>query len=371
MEEQPDIALLQQAIERFNSASSTLMSSYQTLEEQVRLLTEEVDHKKQLLNSILDSIDVGVVYYDAHGIVQLLNRAAERLLDISASDVMGHDAVPAVFSEDQVVCAGGRAFPAILSRSDVKNQAGIPTGSVLFFQDITRMKQLEAENERNRRLTAMGELITKIAHEIRNPLGSIELFASLLSKDLEGSPAASYAGRISNSVRHLVNTLDNMLRFSGGLRPVFAPLILNTLLAELVDEFREIFLSSRIRLVLLQDELFSLSGDRGLLRQALINILLNAFQAMPDGGTITIESLREAAGPVVTIRDEGTGMDQETASRLFEPFYSTKNRGTGLGMSIVASIFEAHQAKVSVESALGAGTTVRIEFQQQERESAS
>lgn len=361
-DEQPDIALLKQAIDRFNTASSTLMSSYRTLEEQVRLLTEEVEHKKQLLNSILDSIDVGVVYYDGAGTVQLINRAAEQLLGVSDTDVIGRATLPAVFSEDQVVCDDGKSFPAILSRSEVKNQGGDTTGSVLFFQDITRMKQLEAENERNRRLTAMGELITKIAHEIRNPLGSIELFASLLSKDLEGTSSASYAGRISNSVRHLVNTLDNMLRFSGGVRPVIAPVVLNTLLSELVDEFREVFLASRIVIELHQEDAFVLQADRGLLRQAFINILLNAFQAMPDGGTITMESRKGVTGPVVSIHDEGIGMDQETAARLFEPFYSTKDRGTGLGMSIVAGIIEAHHARIHVGSTRGTGTTITIEF---------
>jgi len=358
----PDRVLLEQAIERFNTASSTLMNSYQTLQAQVRLLTEEVAHKKQLLNSILDSIDVGVVYFDADGTVQLMNRSAEGLLGISADRVLGTPSLPAVFSEEQVTCTDGRRFPAIISRSAVKNQSGLPTGSVLFFQDITRLKQLEAENERNRRLTAMGELITKIAHEIRNPLGSIELFASLLSKDLEGTPSASYAGRISNSVRHLVNTLDNMLRFSGGVRPVFAPLVLNVVLSELIDEFREVFLSSGIDLTLTSDEVYALQGDRVLLRQAFINILLNAFQAMPDGGTITMGIRQGEAGPVVAIRDSGTGMDQETASRLFEPFYSTKDRGTGLGMSIVAGIMEAHGAHIHVQSEPGAGTTVSIEF---------
>lgn len=365
MTEQPDMELLKQAIDRFNTASSTLMSSYQTLQEQVRLLTGEVEHKKQLLNSILDSIDVGVVYFDAEGTVQLLNRSAENLLGTAAGDVIGRPALPAVFSDDQVVCENGRQFPAIISRSVVENQEGVPSGSVLFFQDITRMKQLESENERNRRLTAMGGLITKIAHEIRNPLGSIELFASLLSKDLEGTPTASYAGRISNSVRHLVNTLDNMLRFSGGVRPVLSPVMLDSVLGELADEFREVFLSSGIVLELHQEGGLPIQADRGLLRQAFINILLNAFQAMPDGGTIEIRSVRGPNGPVVTVSDQGIGMDEETAARLFEPFYSTRDRGTGLGMSIVAGIFEAHHARITVASSPGVGTSITIEFSQE------
>ncbi|HSW63292.1 MAG TPA: ATP-binding protein [Dissulfurispiraceae bacterium] len=357
-----DITLLNQAMERFNSASSAVMAYYQTLEERVRLLTEEVEHKKQLLNSILDSIDVGVVYFDGDGTVQLVNSTVERLLDTSAMALIGKNALPAAFNEQQVACAGGKAFPAIISRSEVKNEHGETTGSVLFFQDITRLKELEAENERNRRLTAMGELVTKIAHEIRNPLGSIELFASLLIKDLDGTPSASYAGRISNSVRHLVNTLDNMLRFSGGVRPFFAEVSLHAVLSELVEDFRGVFHGSRIILALHASEPFVMHADRGLLRQAFINLLLNAFQAMPDGGKIEIRLERVAEGVLIVFSDTGTGMDEGTAARLFEPFFSTKDRGTGLGMSITAGIIAAHGGRIQVRTAQGAGTAFKIGF---------
>lgn len=357
-----DITLLNQAIERFNSASTAVMAYYQTLEERVRLLTEEVDHKKQLLNSILDSIDVGVVYFDGSGVVQLVNSTAERLLDAPAVSLIGTASLPAVFGEQHVACSGGKKFPAIISRSEVKNQQGETTGSVLFFQDITRLKELEAENERNRRLTAMGELVTKIAHEIRNPLGSIELFASLLVKDLEGTPSASYAGRISNSVRYLVNTLDNMLRFSGGVRPSFSEVDLREVVNELVEDFRGVFLGSRIELILRASEPFFLRADRSLLRQAFINLLLNAFQAMPDGGKIEIGMERVDDDVQVIFSDTGIGMDEETAVRLFEPFFSTKDRGTGLGMSITATIITAHEGRIQVQSEPGSGTVFTIVF---------
>ncbi len=362
IENPQDITLLGQAIERFNSASSAVMAYYQTLEERVRLLTDEVEHKKQLLNSILDSIDVGVVYFDGNGVVQLVNKTAECLLEASASTLAGSVSLPAVFSEQTVVCASGKEFPAIISRADVKNQQGDTAGSVLFFQNITRLKELEAENERNRRMTAMGELVTKIAHEIRNPLGSIELFASLLIKDLEGTPTASYAGRISNSVRHLVNTLDNMLRFSGGVRPSFAALDLREVVSELVEDFRGVFLGSRIVLSLRASGPFPMMADRSLLRQAFINLLLNAFQAMPDGGKIEISMTRAGEDVHILFSDTGTGMDEETSARLFEPFFSTKDRGTGLGMSIAASIILAHAGSIQVQSAPGAGTVFTIVF---------
>ncbi|HMK44638.1 MAG TPA: ATP-binding protein [Dissulfurispiraceae bacterium] len=359
-DDKKDVALLGQAIEQFNSASSAVLTYYRTLEDKVRLLTEEVDQKKQLLNSILDSIEVGVVFYDADGTVQLLNRAAEEMLGVSASAVIGTREIPAVFSDDDVLRADGRRFPAIISRAGVHNQQGSRSGSVLFFQDISRLKELEVENERNQRLTAMGELVTKIAHEIRNPLGSIELFASLLSKDLEGSQSSEYARRISNSVRHLVNTLDNMLRFSRGVRPVPADVSLGEIARELVEDFGSIFRGSGVEFRAEISSDCMLSADRGLLRQAFINMALNSFQAMPDGGRISIGVNCSDSVAEVSLQDTGSGMDAVTAARLFEPFFSTKDRGTGLGMSITASIIQAHHGQIRVKSAPGKGTTFTI-----------
>ena len=239
----------------------------------------------------------------------------------------------------------------------------------------------------------------KIAHEIRNPLGSIELFASLLSNDLKDTEHGDYANRISNSVRALVNTLDNMLRFTKEIKPKLEYYCLNDLIRETCDEFKELFLNSDIQLCLSEDEKHWLYVDKGLMRQALINILLNSVHAMPDGGTIDVriqkikdrasfdnlrmteqqsnravtqqenttgllnycftasESRRQDSEEVgIYIRDTGTGMDEETRLRMFEPFFSTKDRGAGLGMSIVAGIIKAHRGTIDVISEVGKGT---------------
>lgn len=354
-----DVELLNKAIESFNAASTTLMQYYRSLEDKVLLLTDEVEHKKQLLDSILDSVDVGVVFFDKDGTIQLVNTAAEQLLAIRAQEVIGGTSLHATINEEVITPERGAPFYALVSRSEVRDREGKAVGYVLLFKDMTRLKQLEAENERNRRLTAMGELVLKIAHEIRNPLGSIELFASLLSSDLRDTPQGEYAHRISNSVKSLVNTLDNMLRFSRGIRPKLEPCCLNEIVGELCAEFRELFASNRITITQTDDVKAVLAIDKGLLRQALMNILLNAVQAMPDGGGVTIGIAAAEAplrGTALVIRDTGAGMDEETRSRIFEPFFSTKDRGTGLGMSITAGIIAAHRGTIAVTSEPGRGT---------------
>ncbi len=353
-----DIELLSKALESFNAASATLAQYYKTLEDKVGLLTKEVEHKKQLLDSILDSIDVGVVFFDKDGIIRLVNSAAESLLNIKAGEVTGGTSLHAVIHDEMIEPESGKPFHALVSRSDVEDKEGSIIGYVLIFKDITRLKQLELENERNGRLSAMGELVLKIAHEIRNPLGSIELFASLLSGDLKGTEHGDYAQRISNSVRSLVNTLDNMLRFSRGIIPTMEFCCLNDIIAEICGEFGELLAGNKVSFNFIENDKCRLPVDRVLIRQAVINILLNSFQAIKGRGSIEIKVAyqNDRRSAALTIKDSGVGMDEETQSRIFEPFFSTKDRGTGLGMSITAGVIEAHKGSIDVRSEIGKGT---------------
>ncbi|MCL0040805.1 ATP-binding protein [Thermodesulfovibrionales bacterium] len=364
------VDLLSKAIETFNSASVTLVQYYNTLEDKVRLLTEEVDHKKQLLNSILDSIDVGVIFFDKEGFIRIMNNASESLLRVNANDLIGGMSIHAEIHDDVIVPENGKSFYAIVSFLDVRDREGNIIGHVLIFKDITRLKQLESENERNRRLTAMGELAIKIAHEIRNPLGSIELFASLLASDLMGTEQGDYAVRITKSVRSLVNTLDNMLRFTREIRPKPEYSCLNDAIRETCDEFKELFTSNNIRLYINEKGQYWMPVDKGLIKQALINILLNSVHAMINGGSIEIEirgtSYANSGGGVeIAIRDSGHGMDAETKGRIFEPFFSTKDRGTGLGMSIAEGIIKAHKGTIDIKSEVGHGAEFIIKLPDQ------
>lgn len=359
-----DMELLSKAMETFNSASSSLLVYYSALEEKVKLLTQEVEHKKQQLDSILDSIDMGVIFFDTSGSVTLINKAAQSLLGVRAKDIVGNTGICAEVKGEMIIPENAKPFAALTSETDVLDQSGNSIGRALIFKDITRLQELEAENERNRRLTAMGELVLKIAHEVRNPLGSIELFASLIYEDLKGSRQAEYATRISDSVRSLVNTLDNMLRYSRGIAPRFSEASFSDTISELRAEFAEMMDTKSIELVYetgLDPSKCVISMDKGLMRQALINVFLNSMQAMPDGGRISVSTSRDADNNfVISIKDTGSGMDTETAAKMFEPFFSTKDRGTGLGMSITRNVVEAHKGSIRVDSRQGAGTELTI-----------
>jgi two-component system sensor histidine kinase FlrB len=133
---------------------------------------------------------------------------------------------------------------------------------------------------------------------------------------------------------------------------------LNDIIRETCDEFREVLAGGGIELDLIEDIKYSLYLDKGLIRQGLINILLNAVHSMPEGGTVCVSIAQEKGSQNVriSIRDNGSGMDEETRQRMFEPFFSTKDRGTGLGMSITLGIVTAHKGRIDVDSFPGKGT---------------
>lgn len=348
--------LLNEAILKINSASETLIKYYSVLENKIKLLTEEVEQKKRLLSSIIDSIDIAVVFFDSEGVIRLINKSAETLFNIRAEDVLGQKQLPLEIEEDRVIPKNSSPFFAIVSRSEVLDSEGHRVGEVFLCKDITRIKELEAENERNRRLTAMGSLVMKIAHEIRNPLGSIELYASMIAEDLKESIHGDYARRISNAVRMLRNTLDNMLGFTRGIVPKKKSTALDELLSDVAAEFRELFHRVGIEIKVSSKKGIIAEIDPSLLRQALINLMINAYQAMPDGGFLHLKVERKKEFVRISVTDTGHGIDSEVMERIFDPFFSTKDRGTGLGLSITDSIVKAHGGRMEVKSKKGEGT---------------
>lgn len=216
--------------------------------------------------------------------------------------------------------------------------------------------------ERNRRLAAMGEMAAKIAHEIRNPLGSVAIFASLLERDLEGdSERKTLAENINKGVKTLDNLLSNMLLFAGS--PVASRRTLD--LREVIEdsvmlagagERDDIEIETRYR------GGTSLQADEGLLRQLFMNLVLNAVDAMEGGGRLAITTDRSPDCVEIVVEDTGSGIDEEDLDRVFDPFFSTKDRGTGLGMAIVATVVSAHQGEIDVDSVPGTGTRFTIKL---------
>lgn len=233
-----------------------------------------------------------------------------------------------------------------------------------------RVVDVEEQLRQNEKLSALGLLAAEVAHEIRNPLTVMKLlYHSLDLKFPENDPRAKDARIIDTKIEHLNKIVEQILAFARTTEPKFAPVDLNVLIDELGLLVRHKLKNQSIRLVRKsQADLPLLMGDATQLEQAFLNLILNAAEAMPEGGTLTIgchavRHPRNCDGPThvtVDFKDTGSGMSKELQRRAFTAVLSsTKTKGAGLGLAIVGRIIETHRGTVQIKSKTGRGTTIR------------
>jgi signal transduction histidine kinase len=234
-----------------------------------------------------------------------------------------------------------------------------------------RLVDVEEQLRQNEKLSALGLLAAEVAHEIRNPLTVLKmLYHSLDLQFPPGDPRGKDARIIDQKIEHLNKIVEQILDFARTTEPKFAPVNLNVLIDELCLLVRHKLKNQNIELVRkLQPSLPRVSGEAGQLEQAFLNLILNASEAMPAGGTLTIgsrmirlpRSSPKATHVVVDFQDTGQGMSAEQRRRAFTSvLHSSKAKGTGLGLAIVARVIETHRGQVKIKSLQGKGTTVSV-----------
>ncbi|MGH7181753.1 MAG: two-component system sensor histidine kinase NtrB [Nitrospiraceae bacterium] len=381
-----DNGLLHEAFRSFDDAAATLQQSYQTLTSRLDQLDVELADRNEALDrnlraneelrehltAIVESLSTGLLVMDTEGTITRCNQAGEQLLGLTREQILGHS-LATCLQEAQL---DGDAYPlttqqgaaVALSTRALQTCEGRHAGSVVLIQDVTAVRELEDRLQRRNRLAAMGEMVGRIAHEIRNPLGSIELFASMLRRDLNGVPTLrGYAEHISSSVHMMNRLLTNLLLYtkpdcSHGEWHETEALMLDslTLAAHAIANTR-----IDIRLEV-DSHAARIWCDPGQMKQVLLNLILNSIHAMPGSGTLTLSaSVTEEQVPGgsalrLSVSDTGVGIPAAQRSRIFDPFFTTRDEGTGLGLAIVHAIVEAHQGRIDVESSEGKGTTCTI-----------
>ncbi len=336
------------------------------------------------LQHILNGLPDGVVLAGNKGKIISFNQAAERITGISADKACGKTLETVI--DPQISDVDGGALSGMAndcagevqmtlpdsdtrhvrySMSSIAGTDGLFLGRILMLQDITQIKKLQEQANRSGRLSAMGEMAVKIAHEIRNPLGSIELFATLLRKELAADNEKKIiAEHISSGVRSINNIITNLLVF---IRPEQKPErqvvdIHDCLQDSLFFAEHQINANSGIEVITdFAPHSLTVYGDSDLLGQVALNLILNAIQAMSDGGQMTV-STRKTNDPfgqkVAEIRfaDNGSGIPKQNLAQIFDPFFTTKKRGTGLGLAIVHNITKAHGGSIDIKSSQATGT---------------
>ena len=382
-----DFRAIGQAITLFNEHSSRLEPSYQAMEQQVRELTAELNRKneqlrlnlkeKTLLNlyltNILEHVGVGIVVLDERGKVELINGQAKQWLAVDQHDNTVAVLLSEVTGEAEQCC--DRHFELTLRGPEdevhhlsVTVNALLDIGSrriglVVLLQDVTEARKLKDQAERNTRLTALGQMISHIAHEIRNPLGSIELFASLLRRDLQDAGQLELLDHVIGGINNLNHVVDSHLQFSRTVKLNQQPSSVHAQLDEALTYVSHLCAAGSVtverRYTAAPDTLMM---DPRSIQQVFLNLAKNAVEAMPRGGRLLVRTRLDSRHALFLIdfEDQGKGIPAASSNRIFDPFYTTKDQGTGLGLAICNNIVRAHGGSLSVESVIDAGTTMTV-----------
>ncbi|MBI4568142.1 MAG: hypothetical protein HY719_07070 [Planctomycetes bacterium] len=231
---------------------------------------------------------------------------------------------------------------------------------------LQQIREKDEQIQRKTRLEELGAMAAGVAHEIRNPLGGIQLWASLLERDQEGSAnVRRIAAKIGDAARHLNHVVQELLDFTHVPRPVFEPCSPAALARDAAALLAAEIAQRGARVRVEGDDTLSLRADPAMLRQVLLNLVSNAVQHSPAGGRVLVRLRREETPTpvcVLEVSDEGEGVPAEIRSQVFYPFFSRRPGGTGLGLAIVSRIVTAHAGAVTVGDAPGRGAlfTVRL-----------
>ena len=355
-----------------------------------RRTLEEV---KGLARNILQGIPTGVLTLNRAGVITAANPMAETVLKRSGADLLGYSYISVFAEGDTIRGALDNALHAHeytrqkdvpygthdgivhiirIGTAELTGDDGQPAGVILQAQDVTEWLDLERRVLVAEKLAALHILSAGVAHELRNPLSAMDLNLHLLDETLRErgwltQDVAHYLHVVNAECRRLSVILDNFMRFSRptsmGLHEVDLRNVIAHITALMQFEAQE----HNIRLEeQVEEGLPPVFGDETQISQVLVNIVVNAFQAMPDGGRCSIiaqiRSNAELRWVEVVVSDTGVGIKKEDLSHLFEPFYTTKAGGTGLGLAIAYRIMQDHGGSIRVSSVPGSGTTVAVQL---------
>ncbi len=374
----------------------------------LRDITErkQADEALSRLVSIVESSDDAIISKTLEGVIQSWNSAAERLFGYAAQEVIGQpisilvpsdrpDEVPAILERlkrgERVAHfetvrrrKDGREIPVSLTISPIRDAAGTIVGASAISRDITERKQAEEQLRQLQKMEAVGRLAGGVAHDFNNIMTAILGFSEVMLVDLEEDhPLRRDIEEIRNAGQRAVSLTEQLLAFSR--KQILAPQVLdlNALVAEMRKMLRRLIGEDIELVTMVEPALDRVKADPGQLQQVIANLAVNARDAMPKGGKLTIETrnveLDEAYARnhaevmpgryvMLAVSDTGTGMDEETKTRLFEPFFTTKEqgKGTGLGLATVYGIVKQSGGSIWVYSEPEHGTTFKIYLPQAE-----
>lgn len=370
------------------------LSAVRSLSEQMaatllrlKLDAEARANEQYLANIMTDSAD-GIIGLNSDDEIVSWNRGAETMFGYLPDEVIGRHfsfLVPNELVEDgelerlrertitdgciqnyetERITKEGKRIIVSLTRTAIRDAEGKMVGSSAMLRDVTEKKKLEERLLHTERLATIGRMSAKVAHEIRNPLSSISLNTELLEEEIAGykgvdsAEAKSLLRSISRELDRLTEITDDYLRFAKLPAPRLKALTVNRLVTDLLsmleNEIQERGVTIKKRFT---PRLPKVKVDQQQLRRALLNMLKNSLEAMPDGGGISVATSCDSDRVYISISDTGVGIEEDHMGRIFTPFFSTKEMGTGLGLPLAQQIVAEHGGEITCSSELGNGSS--------------
>ncbi len=382
----------------------TLVESFREMEKDLATTREEVTHKEEeirarerFLASVVRSIDDGVVSLDFEGRITTVNEGACRLFRREEGEMIGRDFDFLVRDtryrerrriiarstyrtghwrgEVEIIRKGGTPAPALLSTAKIIDERGKPIGFVSTFKDLTEIKAMQHKMIQTEKLASLGQMAAGVAHEVRNPLGSIKMSLRLLRDDLRSAETIEVVEHIRDAVASMEVIVNELLDYTRDITLQLDEYDLAKIARSAVFGLEEETRRKGVAVAVDDaDGTLTAMVDGVRLKQAVTNIVKNAVEAVRPGGGRVAVRIAEGAGPGgeprggaagdgyvrITVEDDGPGMAEEELEKVFQPFYTTKAQGVGLGMSIVKRLVELHGGDVRVASTAGSGTVVTV-----------
>jgi two-component system sensor histidine kinase HydH len=326
--------------------------------------------------NIIESMPAGLISLDTGARVVSCNSHTEELVGVSFSEMEGKTLVEifpdsplgefdpqktVLDSSIDVTDRDGNLVPLKISSSQMRDHAGEVIGTVLILRDMREIRKMERKLERSRRLAALGQMATAVAHEIRNPLGTLRGFAQYCrSQAEENSENHQYAELMMSEVDRLNQTISGMLQFSRQREPDMTEVDMKELLEKTATLMAPDFISHNISMHLDVEEDVRIEADPDMLLQVLLNLIGNSIHATPEGGKITVSVKRSGETVRIEVKDTGRGMTESERDKMFNPFFTTRKKGTGLGLAVSHQIVEQHDGHFETESSPGKGTTITV-----------
>lgn len=348
-------------------------------EEQLRRILPRIIEEFLLLDSMMDSLNTGVILVNAENAVIKTNRAASRILGKNITEgqridaCSGYNEICGFITEVIATQTGETQHEFVLQNDNMRRYVQVTvlplvedkrvSGTIIIADDITIKKHEEIQKRRLDNLTSLTNVAATVAHEIKNPLAAISIHIQLLRKKINSlnvsvdEQSIKHIDVVEEEIERLNKIIVDFLFAVRPLKFHFDPVNINTLITDLYTTFDPELSRAHISFFLtLEHDIPAIHGDERFLRQSLINIITNAVASMPDGGILNIRTKAEDGAIFIRISDTGVGIPYENLQKVFEPYFTTKSNGTGLGLPMAYKVIKEHGGDIYVRSEPEKGT---------------